>query len=107
MRNALIGLALLVALPASGQAPDFTVLAREAAASVVRVSGSARPVLPDLPLADDLPEDEAGDWLRRQYGSPEPQSIGSGFVIEASGYIMTNAHIVSRTQEIVVRLADR
>ena len=107
MRNALIGLALLAALPASGQAPDFTVLAREAAASVVRVSGSLRPVLPDLPLADDLPEDEAGEWLRRQYGPSEPQSIGSGFVIEASGYIVTNAHIVSRTQEIVVRLADR
>ena len=88
----LLVLALCAALPAWAQAPDFTALAREAGAAVVRVLGSARPVLPDLPLADGL--------------AREPQ-MGSGFVIDAAGYILTNAHLVSAAQEVAVRLADR
>jgi serine protease Do len=85
-------LALLAALPAWAQAPDFTALAREAGAAVVRVLGSARPVTPDLPIANGLPG--------------EPQ-MGSGFVIDADGYILTNAHLVGAAQEVAVRLADR
>jgi serine protease Do len=111
MKAALALLAPLLALCAPlahPQAPDFTALVREAGSAVVRVTGSARPVLPDLPLADDLPDDDPGERLRRDYGlRPEPQSLGSGFVIDASGYIVTNAHLVSHTQDIVVRLADR
>ena len=102
-----LALLWLAACPALAQAPDFTALAREAGASVVRVSGSTRAALPDLPLADDLPDDDDGERLRRYYGQPEPQSLGSGFVIDASGYVVTNAHIVSRMQDVVVRLADR
>jgi serine protease Do len=63
--------------------------------------------MPDLPLADELPEDDPGEWLQRQYLLPEPRSLGSGFVIDSAGYILTNAHLVSRTKEIVVRLPDR
>jgi serine protease Do len=101
-------LALLAALPAWAQAPDFTALAREAGAAVVRVLGSARPVLPDVPLANGLPDDEgAGEALRRHYGAPGEPQMGSGFVIDAAGYILTNAHLVAAAQEVAVRLADR
>jgi serine protease Do len=84
---------------------------KEAAAGVVSVSGSLRPVLPDLPLAEDEDEELGGvprDYLRRYFGPlPEMLSAGSGFVIDASGYIVTNAHLVADGQEITVRLADR
>ena len=35
------------------------------------------------------------------------RSLGSGFVIDAAGYIITNAHLVADRPEISVRLADR
>ncbi len=34
------------------------------------------------------------------------RSLGSGFVINASGLVVTNNHVVERAQSIVVRLAD-
>ena len=107
---ALLCLALVLPPPAAAQGPDFTALVRDAGASVVNLTGSARPVLPDLPLAEDEAEDPgiARDLLRRYYGpSPEQRALGSGFVIDPSGYLVTNAHLVADGGEIVVRLADR
>jgi serine protease Do len=106
-------LALLVALAvplARAQGPDFTALVREAGAAVVNLTGSLHPVLPDPPLADEETADERElrDFLRRYFGSsPEIRSLGSGFVIDATGYVVTNAHLVADGEEIVVRLADR
>src|SRR5688572_9279543 len=109
--SALLALVLLLAPPALGQVPDFTAVVREAAGAVVNLSGSPRPVLPDLPLAEDEDvEGERGvlqDLMRRHYGRPqELGSLGSGFVIDAAGYIVTNAHLVESAEhgEIVVRL---
>ncbi|HVJ12364.1 MAG TPA: trypsin-like peptidase domain-containing protein, partial [Burkholderiales bacterium] len=101
-------LLLLAAAPAAAQAPDFTAVVRDGAAAVVNMSGGARAVLPDLPLADEAADDPAlmRDFLRREYG-PEMRSLGSGFLIDAAGYIITNAHIVAGRAEIAVRLADR
>jgi len=97
---------------AGAQAPDFTALVREEAAAVVNLSGGLPAVLPDLPLAEDDEEPEEGgllrEFLRRYFGpAPELRSLGSGFVIDASGYIITNAHLVAERPEVVVRLADR
>lgn len=35
------------------------------------------------------------------------QSMGSGFVISADGYIVTNNHVIEGADEIQVRLIDR
>jgi serine protease Do len=81
---------------------------KEGGAAVVNLSGTQGGVLPDLPLAD-AEADEMGmlrDFLERQYSpSPEARSLGSGFVIDASGYIITNAHLIAGRPEIGVRLA--
>ena len=41
-------------------------------------------------------------------GAPGPQSrgVGSGFIISADGYILTNAHVVAGRGVVTVRLAD-
>jgi len=37
---------------------------------------------------------------------PEQEAAGSGFIIDAEGYVLTNAHVVARAKEIQVTLAD-
>src|SRR5688572_1025418 len=107
----LVALAFVFAGCAAAQAPDFTTLVRDASPSVVNLTGVLRPVLPDLPLAEDEESDPGlmRDFLRRYFGpdGPEVRSLGSGFVIDAAGYVMTNAHLVQSGEEITVRLADR
>ena len=110
MRIVLLALLLLAASPAPGQGPDFTTVVRDAGAAVVNLTGGLQAVLPDVPLADEDLEDPQllRDFLRRYFGpSPEVRSLGSGFVIDAAGYVITNAHLVGDGRDIVVRLADR
>jgi len=103
--------------------PDFTGLVESNAPSVVNISTKQNSVgsqlqrfhIPDL---KDLPEDNAfGDLLRRFFGEHgyslpdegllQKQSLGSGFIISEDGYILTNNHVVSGADEIIVRMADR
>ena len=70
MRVLLALLVLLATASAAAQAPDFTAVVRDGAAAVVNLSGGARAVLPDLPLADEAADDPGllRDFVRREYG---------------------------------------
>lgn len=52
------------------------------------------------------------DFFERRGGEPPPQerrrasSLGSGFIIDPSGYIVTNNHVIADADEITVRLQD-
>ena len=117
---------LLLSLVLTVQArdlPDFTLLVERNAPSVVNISTKQNQVSQQLkrfhiPDLNQLPEDNAfGDLLRRffgEHGYPLPdegtlekQSLGSGFIISHDGYILTNNHVVSEADEIIVRMADR
>jgi serine protease Do len=52
------------------------------------------------------------EFFERRGGQPPPQekrrasSLGSGFIIDSSGYIVTNHHVIAEADEITVRLHD-
>ncbi len=49
--------------------------------------------------------DEILDFLRRQARRPSV-AVGSGFIVDKGGYIITNAHVVKDTAKITVRLEN-
>jgi Do/DeqQ family serine protease len=58
-------------------------------------------------------EDPWNQMLRQQFGLPAPkptrekqEALGSGFVVDSSGVILTNNHVVAGADEVVVKLAD-
>jgi serine protease Do len=43
----------------------------------------------------------------RQDGEPQQRGVGSGFILNADGYVMTNAHVVDGADEVIVTLTDK
>ncbi len=51
------------------------------------------------------------DFFERFFGEESPRefkqpSVGSGFIIDKSGYVVTNNHVIENADKIVVKLAD-
>lgn len=111
-----LALILLAAACAPGDAiarstPDsFAPLVKKVLPSVVNISVtetvSSRESLADLPA--ELRDTPMGREFRRRFGGRKEQMMGagSGFIIDPSGYIVTNNHVVGRADRITVLLTD-
>ena len=122
LRRWLVLLAFVVSTPALAQLPDFTRLVEDQGAAVVNISTTqaARRTGGALPQVPGIEDEEVLEFFRRfvprpgpgqpgqggQGARPESRSLGSGFIISADGYILTNAHVVE-SGEITVRLTDK
>lgn len=97
----------------AGSLPDFTELAEKQSPSVVNITTTqdARP------MRRGHTPDEMSEFFKRfgmpDFNMPDPgrghprKGQGSGFIVSADGYILTNTHVVDDADEVVVKLSDR
>src|SRR5260370_1722129 len=81
------------------------------ASQKIEARNSPLPQLPNDPQLDELFRDffnrrGQGDPQNRERGPRRVNSLGSGFIIDPSGIVVTNNHVISEADEITVILND-
>ncbi len=94
--------------------PDFTELYEQQGPAVVSIDVTQKSKRSAMP---ELSEDDPFYEFFRRFGQiprnmPRPrdfeqQSTGSGFILSADGYVLTNAHVVDDASEVSVKLTDK
>lgn len=103
--------ATAASVPVAGNV-DLTVAAERAVNSVVYIKAVTNSRTQTVPYRDPF-EDFFGDFFGRGGGTrerkietPKRTGTGSGVILTADGYIVTNNHVVENADELTVKLND-
>ena len=94
---------------------DFADIAAQQGPAVVNisVSGKVKTALSGNPADPQLDPDDPFAELFKRFQGRVPQSqapvhgTGSGFIVDPSGVVLTNAHVVADADEVTVKLTDQ
>jgi len=85
----------------------FVVIAESMAPSVVHITSEKMVKRPSLPGFDDFFSWPFGPQRRSPDTEPQlTKATGSGVIVRADGYIMTNNHVVAGADRVIVKLID-
>ncbi len=95
---------------------DLAATPEKLSASFAEVAKRVEPAVVNIDTKGKVPEitakgetapgqsDDILDLLRRQMPSRPSSAVGSGFIVDKTGYILTNHHVVEDASRIIVRL---
>ncbi len=128
LKSSMLAVALALGTPlttlpsqaVAAELPDFVQMVKDVAPAVVNINTTQKmPTRRGIPpgALPELPEGHPFNELFRHFFEGIPpgafpnmrpaHSLGSGFIIESNGIILTNAHVVKDAEVINVRLQDK
>jgi serine protease Do len=118
MRKLKICLLLMIFGTSQALALDsFAPIVDKSLPAVVNISTTQKITSPNLPIAPDMDLDKQQQLEKflERFGFPmqgmegierEVQSLGSGFVIDPTGYVVTNNHVIAEATKIIVTFSN-
>jgi serine protease Do len=94
-----------------GYPGSFAALIKKASPSVVNIIAVKVIRTPGQSFSPFGMDDPMREFFERFFGGQLPESyrqnaLGTGFIIDKDGFILTNNHVVEHTEELKVRLSD-
>ena len=88
---------------------SFADLAERLMPSVVNISTTQTIVTNVNPFPFEFPPGSPFEDMLKDFGSPQKRkttALGSGFIIDAGGIVITNNHVIKNAEDIYIRLED-
>jgi len=86
---------------------SFADLAEKLMPSVVNISTTQTVVTNTNPFPFEFPPGSPFEDLFKEFGTPQEKkasALGSGFIIDANGIVITNNHVIKGAEDIIVRV---